>query len=149
MSLLQKIDADLKAALKASDKLKLSVLRLLKAAVKNRQIDKGGDLSDEEITAVISTLVKQRKESIEQFAKGGREDLVDQEQREMSVLQSYLPEQLSAEAVEGLIREAIRESGAAGEADMGKVMRILMPRVQGVADGKAVNARVRELLRSP
>jgi len=147
MSLLEKVDVDLRAALKASDKLKLSVLRLLKAAVKNRQIEKGGDLSDEEITAVISTLVKQRRESIEQFTRGGRNDLAEQEQLEIGVLQSYLPEQLSAEGIDRLIREAIQESGAAGEADMGKVMRVLMPRVRGMADGKVVNVRVRELLR--
>lgn len=147
MSLLRKVDADLTAALKASDKPKLSVLRLLKAAAKNRQIDKGGDLSDEEVTALIVTLIKQRRESIEQFTKGGRNDLVEQEQAEISILQAYLPAELSPEELDRLIREAITESGAVGEADMGKVMRVLMPRVRGVADGKVVNARVKELLR--
>lgn len=147
MSLLQTVDADLKVALKASDKPKLSVLRLLKAAAKNRQIDKGGDLSDEEVTALIATLIKQRRESIEQFSRGGRNDLVEQEQREITILQAYLPAELSPEELDRLIREAIAEAGAAGEADMGKVMRLLMPRVRGVADGKVVNARVRELLR--
>lgn len=147
MSLLRKVDADLTAALKASDKPRLSVLRLLKAAAKNRQIDKGGELSDEEVTALIVTFIKQRRESIEQFSRGGRTDLVEQEQRELSILQAYLPEELSPEDLDRLIREAIAESGAVGEADMGKVMRVLMPRVRGVADGKVVNARVRELLR--
>ncbi|MDA8078320.1 MAG: GatB/YqeY domain-containing protein [Nitrospiraceae bacterium] len=141
------IEADAKAALKASDKLKLSVLRLLKAAIKNRQIEKGRELSDEEIFAVITTLVKQRRESIEQFSRGGRTELAEQEQLEMAVLQAYLPQQLSPEDIDSLIREAIQESGAAGEADMGRVMRILMPRIKGVADGKIVNNRVRELLR--
>ncbi len=147
MSLLPIIEADAKAALKASDKLKLSVLRLLKAAIKNRQIEKGRELSDEEIFAVITTLVKQRRESIEQFSRGGRTELAEQEQLEMAVLQAYLPQQLSPEDIDSLIREAIQESGAAGEADMGRVMRILMPRIKGVADGKIVNNRVRELLR--
>ncbi len=146
MPLLPIIEADVKAALKSSEKVKLSVLRLLKAAIKNRQIEKGQELSDEEILAVISTLIKQRRESIEQFSRGGRADLVEQEQQEMAVLQAYMPHQLSPEDIDRLIREAIQASGAAGEADLGKVMRILAPRIKGVADGKIVNNRVRELL---
>jgi len=146
MSLLQKLDEDLKTALKTSDKLKLSVLRMVKAAVKNQQIDKGRELRDEEILAIFSTLAKQRRESIEQFSKGGREDLAQQESQELLILQSYMPVQLSAEELNAMILLAIKESSAENEGDMGKVMKILAPRIKGVADGKWVNNRVRELL---
>jgi uncharacterized protein YqeY len=146
MSLLQRFDDDLKVALKASDSLRVSVLRMAKAALKNKQIDKGGDLSEEEIISVLSTLSKQRKESIEQFSKGGREDLAEKERQELAILQSYMPEQLSPEELDRIIIEAIKESSAQGIKDMGKVMRLLMPRVKGAADGKVVNQRVKELL---
>jgi uncharacterized protein YqeY len=148
MSLIEKLDGDLKTALKQSDKLRLSSIRLVKAAIKNQQIAKGRDLSDEEVLSVISSLAKQRRESIEHFAKGGREDLAEQERRELSILQSYMPEQLSLAEIDSIILQAIRESSAKGEKDIGRVMRILMPRVKGLADGKMVNSRVRELLES-
>ncbi|OGW25801.1 MAG: aspartyl-tRNA amidotransferase [Nitrospirae bacterium GWC2_42_7] len=147
MSFLERLDEDLKKALKGSDKLRLSVLRMAKAAIKNQQIDKGRILSDEEVISILTTMSKQRKESIEQFSKGGRTDLAEQETQELSILQSYMPEQLSNEEVENIIVQAINESAAKSEADMGKVMKILMPRVKGVADGKWVNNRVRELLK--
>ena len=146
MSLLKKLDEDLITALKKSDKLKLSVLRMAKAAVKNQQIDKGRELQDEEILAIFSTLAKQRRESIEQFSKGGRDDLVQQETLELAILQSYMPAQLSAEEIDDMILQAIKESSAKNEGDMGKVMKILAPRIKGVADGKLVNNRVRALL---
>jgi uncharacterized protein YqeY len=148
MSLLQRIDGDLKTSLKGGEALKVSVLRLLKAAVKNRQIDSGRELSDEEILSVIASLAKQRRESIEQFSKGGREDLAEKERLELAILQSYMPEQLAPEELERMILQAIDESGAKTEADLGKVMRILMPRTKGLADGKWVNNRVRELLQT-
>ena len=148
MSLLQRLDEDLKTALRESDKLKLSAIRLVKAEVKNRQIERGRDLSDEEILSVISMLAKQRRESIEQFSKGGRNDLADQERRELAILQVYMPQQLSPEELDSLILQAIQESAARDEKDMGKVMKVLMPRVRGVSDGKAVNNRVKELLLS-
>jgi uncharacterized protein YqeY len=148
MTLLQRLDGDLKTALRGSDKLKLSAIRMVKAAVKNQQIEKGRDLSDEEVQSVISTLAKQRRESIEQFSKGGREDLADQERRELAVLQTYMPEQLSPLELDKIILQAIQESSAEGEKDMGKVMKVLMPRVRGIADGKIVNSRVKELLLS-
>lgn len=146
MSLLQKLDEDLKTALKKSDKLKLSVLRMAKAAVKNQQIDKGRELQDGEILAIFSTLAKQRRESIEQFLKGGRDDLVQQETKELAILQSYMPAQLSSQELDDMIIQAIKEVSANNEGDMGKVMKILAPRIKGVADGKWVNNRVRELL---
>lgn len=146
--MLERIDGDLKAALKSSDKVTLSVMRLLKSALKYRQIEKGGDLTDDDLTAVVSSMVKQRRESIEQFSGAGREDLAEQERRELEVLQRYLPRQFSQDELDEIILEAIRESGASGAADMGKVMRVLMPRVKGAADGRVVNSRVRELLQS-
>jgi uncharacterized protein len=148
MSLILRVDGDLKASLKGGEALKVSVLRLLKAAVKNRQIDSGRELSDEEILSVIASLAKQRRESIEQFSKGGREDLAEKERLELAILQSYMPAQLAPEEIERMILQAIDESGAKGEADLGKVMRVLMPRTKGLADGKWVNSRVRELLQS-
>jgi uncharacterized protein YqeY len=146
MALLQKLDEDLKVALKTSDKLKLSVLRLAKAAIKNQQIDKGRELQDEEILALFSTMAKQRRESIEQFLKGGRDDLALQENQELLILQSYMPAQLSVEEIDGMVLKAIKETSAKSEADMGKVMKILAPRIKGVADGKWVNNRVKTLL---
>jgi uncharacterized protein len=146
MPLLKKLDEDLKTALKTSDKLKLSVLRLVKAAIKNQQIDKGSELQDEEILALFSTLAKHRRESIEQFLKGGRGDLALQENQELLILQSYMPAQLSVEEIEKMILQAIEETSAKSEGDMGKVMKMLAPRVKGVADGRWVNNRVRELL---
>lgn len=147
MSFLEKLDEDLKKALKESDKLRLSVLRMAKAAIKNQQIDKGRILSDEEVISILTTMSKQRRESIEQFSKGGRTELAEQETQELSILQSYMPKQLSNDEVESIIVQAINESSAKSEADMGKVMKILMPRVKGIADGKWVNNRVRELLK--
>jgi hypothetical protein len=119
---------------------------MVKAAIKNKQVEKNRDLSEEEIFSVILTLSKQRRESIDLFLRGGREDLADKEKQELSILQSYLPSQLNPEELDRLIIEAIQESSAEGVKDMGKVMRLLMSRVKGTADGKTVNQRVKELL---
>jgi uncharacterized protein len=146
MPLLQKLDDDLKVAMKASESIKVSVLRMAKAALKYRQIEKGDVLSDEEILSVLSGLSKQRRESIEQFSKGGREDLAEKERQELSILQSYLPQQLTPEEIDRIIFEAIRESSAAGIKDMGKVMRLAIPRMKGAADGKIVSQRVKDIL---
>jgi uncharacterized protein YqeY len=146
MSLQQRLGDDLKAAMKSSDSLKTSVLRMVKAAIKNKQVEKRKDLSDEEIISVISTLTKQRRESIDLFSKGGREELAEKERQELAMLQLYLPGQLSPEDLDRIIMEAINESSAEGVKDIGKIMRLIMPRVQGAADGKVVNQRVRELL---
>lgn len=146
MSLLNKLDDDLKAAMKSSDSLKVSVLRMAKSAIKNRQIDMRKELSDDDILPVLSALAKQRRESIEQFAKGGRQDLVEKETAELAVLQSYLPQQMTPEELDRIVLEAIKESSAAGIKDMGKVMRLVMSRTKGAADGKLVNQRVKELL---
>ena len=146
MSLQQRLDNDLRGAIKSSDKLKTSALRMLKAAVKYKQTEKNTELSEEEIISVVLTLSKQRRESIDLFLKGGREDLADKEKQELSILQSYLPDQLTPEELDRFIIEAIAESSAEGVKDIGKVMRLVMSRVKGTADGKTVNLRVKELL---
>ena len=146
MSLLQKIDDDLKTAMKASDTVKVSVLRMAKAALKNKEIDKRDALSEDDIRSVLTSLSKRSKESIEQFAKGGREDLANKERQELSVLQTYLPQELTQEELDRIIDEAIRESSPESLKDIGNVMRLVMPRVRGAADGKVVNQRVRALL---
>jgi len=146
MSLLQKIDDDLKTAMKASDTVKVSVLRMAKAALKHKELEQKDALSEDDIRSVFSSLSKRSKESIEQFAKGGREDLADKERQELSVLQTYLPQELTQEELDRIIAEAIRESSAESLKDIGNVMRLVMPRIRGAADGKVVNQRVRALL---
>jgi uncharacterized protein YqeY len=148
MSLLDRIDDDLRSAMKASEGVKVSVLRMAKAALKNSQIDKRRDLTEEEVVGVLSSMVKQRRESIEQFARGRRIDLVKREEEEISFLLHYLPRQLSAEEIDSLIIEAIRESSAKTVRDIGKVMRTVMPRLKGAAEGSYVNKRVKEVIES-
>jgi hypothetical protein len=141
-------DADLKEALKARDHLRLSVIRMIKASVKNREIEKMSNLSDEEIVSVLTSLAKQRRESIEHFLAAGRTDLAEKEKSELDVITRYLPEQLSPEDLDKLIQAAMKECDASSPNDVGKVMKLLMPRVIGIADGQTVNRRVRELLAS-
>jgi len=146
LAILEDLNAALKEAMKSRDELKTSVIRMMKASLKNKEIEKMGTLTDEDILSALSTMAKQRRESIEQFANAGRTELAEKESRELEILQAYLPKQLSPEELDALIKNAISESGAKSAADMGKVMKVLMPNVKGVADGKAVNQRVKELL---
>lgn len=146
MSVLDTFTVELKEALKARDEVKLSTLRMIKASLKNKEIEKMAALSDEEIVAALSTMAKQRRESIEQYSAAGRTDLASREEQELTIILSYLPKQLSKEELDEIIRTAIQESGAASANDIGKVMKIIAPKVKGSADGKAVNQRVRELL---
>ena len=146
MSLLRKLDDDLKSAMKASDSLKVSVLRMAKSSVKYRKIETGKEPSDDDIISVLSVMAKQRKESIEQFSKGGRPELAEKESMELAVIQGYLPEQLSPEELDKIIIGAIKESAAEGLKDIGKVMRIVMLMTKGAADGKLVNQKVKEML---
>ncbi len=146
MSILDTITVELKEALKAREEVKLSTLRMIKASLKNKEIEKMAALTDKEIVAALSTMAKQRRESIEQYAAAGRTDLASREEQELSIILSYLPKQLSKEELDGLIRTAIQETGAVSANDIGKVMKVLAPKVKGAADGKAVNQRVRELL---
>ena len=148
MSLKDKLTADMKDAMKAREagKLRLSVIRLVRGAIRQQEIDGQKELSDEDVLGVSSKEVKQRRDSIEDFKKGGRDDLVAEAEAEIAVLMEYLPQQLSEDDVRALVKEAIAASGAASPKDMGKVMKELMPKVKGRADGKLVNGIVKELL---
>ena len=137
---------DYRAALRSGDKLKVSVIRLLTALIKNREVEKRGPLTDAEVMQAISSSCKQRQDSIEQYRQGGRQDLADKETAELHILQSYLPQPFTAEELEELVRAAIQEAQAASPKEMGKVMTLLMPKVTGRADGKVVSALVREML---
>jgi hypothetical protein len=146
VSLFERLENDFKEALKARDDRRVSILRMLKAAIKNREIEKGASLSDEEIYGVLSSFVKRARESIDQFSKGGRTDLAEKEREELRIIQAYLPEQLSEEELKGMVREVIEEVGASGMGDLGRVMKVIMPRVKGRADGRMVNTIVKEVL---
>ena len=147
MSMNDQVGADIAAAMKARDASRLSALRMLKAAVMNKGVEKGRDLDDAEVLQVIASLVKQRKDSIEQFSKAGRADLVDKETAELTVLQAYLPAAATPEEINAAVAEAIAETGASSPKDMGKVMKAVMPKLAGKnADGKAVNEAVRRSL---
>jgi uncharacterized protein YqeY len=137
---------DLKSALRSGDKLRTSVIRLLTALIKNREVEKRGPLTDAEAIQAVSASCKQRQEAIEQYRQGGRQDLVDKETAELAILQSYLPAALSPDELQTLVREAIRDAQASSPREMGKVMALLMPKVTGRADGKVVSTLVRELL---
>jgi uncharacterized protein YqeY len=147
MSLNDKVAADITAAMKAKDAARLSALRMLKAAIMNKGVEKGRDLEDAEIQQVVSSLVKQRRDSIEQFSKAGRTDLVDKETGEVAVLEAYLPPAVTAEEIDAAVTAAIAETGASTPKDMGKVMKAVMPKLAGKnADGKVVNEAVRRKL---
>lgn len=143
MTFKNKVEQEMILAAKATDKARLSALRLVKNGLHNREIDLRRELDEAEFIQLLSGMVKQRKDSIEQFEKGGRPDLVAKEEAELKVIQEFLPEQMSEAELDGLIAEAIRETGAAGVRDMGKVMKVLMPKVAGKADGKAVGEKVK------
>ena len=146
MSLKDKITQDMKDALRAGDKPRLSVIRLMLAAVKQREVDERITLDDNQVLVVLDKMLKQRRESVIQYAKGGRQDLVDQETAEIRAIQAYLPTQLTDAELEGLIAAAIQASGAASIKDMGKVMGLLKSKVQGRADLGAVSARIKTKL---
>jgi len=146
MSLCEQWQADLRQAMKSGDKVRVSTLRLLTAAVKNRQIDKGAALDDAEALDVVRLATKQRHEAIALARQYGREDVAQQEERELAILVTYLPEQLSTEDLIQRIDTVIRELEATSEKDLGRVMRVLMPTVKGRADGNTVNRLVRERL---
>ena len=146
MDIQAKLNEDMVTAAKAKDKIRLSALRMLKTALHNREIDLMRPLNETETMQVLSGLVKQRKDSIELFAKGGRQDLVEKEEAELKILQDFMPAQMSDEEVETLIQKAIADVGAASVKDMGKVMKVLMPQITGRADGKAAGEKVKALL---
>ena len=149
MSIKDLLTEDMKQAMKdkESGKLRLSVIRMARANIKNIDIDEKRELNDDEVLAVLVKEVKMRQDSLEEFAKAGREELVEQAKQEIAILRKYLPEQLSDEELRALVEEAVAETGAAGPKDMGKVMAALMPKTRGRADGKRINTMVRELLK--
>ena len=147
MLLRDKVNGDIAAAMKTKQPARLSALRMLKAAIMNKGVEEGRDLDDVQVVKVVSTLVKQRRDAIEQFAKAGRQDLVDKETAEIAVLEEYLPPAATAADIDAAVAEAIAETGAASVKDIGKVMKAVMPRLAGKnADGRAVNEAVRRKL---
>ena len=143
-SLKERIDADLKEAMRSKDELGTSVLRMLKSAVKYKEVEPGAHaLDDTGVMAVIQTLIKQRRDSVEQFLAGKRTDLAEKEEKEIAKLQSYLPAQMSPDELRAEVRAVIAQVGAKGPKDMGAVMKALLPKVQGRAEGKAVSEAVK------
>ncbi|HHI02161.1 MAG: GatB/YqeY domain-containing protein [Candidatus Zixiibacteriota bacterium] len=146
MSLLKRIDEDLIKALKNRENDKVTLFRGLKSDIKYKQIEKGEKLTDDEVSAVLTSAAKRRRDSIEQFKAGGRQDLVDKETAELEIIKVYLPEQLSEEKLREIISRAIEKTGADSPARMGLVMKEVMPEVKGKADGKTVNKIAVEML---
>jgi uncharacterized protein YqeY len=140
------LESAIKDAMRARDKERLGILRMASSALKQIEIDERTELGDDRVLAVLDKLVKQRKESIQQYREGGRDDLADQEEAEVAILQEFLPQPLSDDEIATLIDEAIVETAASSMQDMGKVMGVLKPRMQGRADMSAVSAKVKERL---
>ena len=148
MSLKARIQEDVKTAMRAHERERLAALRLVTAAIKQKEVDERIELNDEQVLAVLDKMVKQRRESLEQYQQAGRDDLAAREQFELDLIQSYLPEPLGAAALADLIRSTIAELGASSLRDMGPVMNVLRPQVQGRADMKAVSEAVKAQLAS-
>jgi len=146
MSLRQRIGDDMKAAMKARDSQRLSAIRLLLSAIKQREVDERTELDDSAVTSVVERAIKQRRDAAEQFDKAGRSELAEAERFEIEVLSAYLPEQLDESAIDAEISSAMAAIGASGPADMGKLMGVLKPKLAGRADMATVSARVRRAL---
>ena len=146
MTLKERLNDDLKSAMKQKEETRLAAIRQIRGAIQKKEIDVGRDLTEDDMLKVIGTLIKQHKESIEMFEKGGRAELVAKEQEELTALESYVPQQMSEEAVKALILEVIQATGATSAKDIGKVMKAVMAKTQGRADGKMVNQWVKEML---
>jgi uncharacterized protein YqeY len=149
MSLKQRILSDMTAAMKARDAARTSTLRMVKAAVQNREIEKGGELSEEELTKALQSLVKQRRDSVEQYEKAGREELAEKERAEIVVIEEYLPQAATREEIERAVSEAVAETGATSPKEMGAVMKAALAKLSGKsADGRAVSEIVKSKLQS-
>ncbi len=147
MGLVERIQQDLISAMKTKDELRLSVLRMVKTALKNKQVGKMAALEDAEAVQVLSTLIKQRRDSIEQFRRGGRTDLVEKEQKEIAIIEGYLPARASDAEIDAAIAAAVAETGAKSPKDLGAVMKHVMARFKGqIVDGKTVSERVKAKL---
>ena len=146
MSLKEKLSEDMKAAMRAKESEKLATIRLINAAIKQREVDERVELGDDQVLSVIEKMIKQRKDSITQFEAGGRQDLADKEKSEITVLATYMPAQMSEAEVQAEVAAAVVQSGASGPQDMGKVMAVLKPKLAGRADMTAVSGLVKAAL---
>jgi uncharacterized protein YqeY len=146
MSLEERLVEEMNQALKSSDKLRLSAIRMIRSALKNKEIELRKKLEDEQVVKVIQAMVRKGEESVEQFQAGGRMDLVDKEKKEIEILKSFLPQPLSQEEILKIIDQSIQETQASSAKDIGKVMKSVMPKIGGKADGKLVNQLVKERL---
>ena len=148
MSLLSRLNDDMKTAMKAKDKESLQVIRMIKSSIQNEQIKEGHDLTEDEELTVLSREMKQRRDSLHEFEEAGRDDLAEKVKSEIVIVEKYMPEQLSEDDIRQLVQEAITQTGASSVKEFGKVMGAIMPKVKGKADGNQVNAIVKELLQS-
>lgn len=146
MSLSERLNEDMKQAMKSQDKFRLSVIRMVRASVKNLEIDERRTISDDEVIGILKRELKQRKESLQEFVNAGRDDLAETAKAEIAIISEYLPEQLSEGEIKELVEQTIQEVGASSKSDMGKVMGALMPKLNGRADGKTVNRFVQQFL---
>ena len=146
MTLKETLSEDMKSAMRAKDSEKLATIRLINAAIKQREVDERIELGDDQVLAVIEKMIKQRKDSITQFESGGRQDLADKEKSEITVLAAYMPAQMSEAEVQAEVAAAVSQAGASGPQDMGKVMAVLKPKLAGRADMTAVSALVKAAL---
>ena len=146
MNLLERLESDMVKAAKARDSERLGAIRFVRSRTKNRQIELKRELKDEDVIEVLSRIAKQHRESIEQFQEGGRDELVEHERRQLAVVEDYLPAQLGEQELLEILSGVIEETGAAGPRDIGMVMKTIMPRVKGLADGKIVKALVQSRL---
>ncbi len=147
LSLSEQIMSDMKEAMKARDKVRLNTVRMIKSALMNEKIKAGHDLTAEEELTVLSREKKQREESIDEFTKADRKDLADETKQELAIVESYLPKQMTEEELNQAVSSAIAEVNAQGKSDFGKVMKVLMPKIKGKADGKAASNAVRKQLK--
>jgi hypothetical protein len=146
MTLKERLIEDVKAAMKARDELRVSVLRLARASLQNAEVAKNAELDDAGVVEVLEREAKKRRESIEEFNKAGRADLADKEQRELEILQGYLPQPMSEDELRAVIQQCIMEAGATSPKETGTVMKVLMPKIRGRADGKVANQIVQQML---
>ncbi|MDF2925522.1 MAG: aspartyl-tRNA amidotransferase [Paenibacillaceae bacterium] len=146
MNLNDRLNEDMKQAMRSQDKFRLSVIRMVRSSIKNIEIDQRKTLDDQEVLDVLNREIKQRRDSLHEFEKAGRQDLADQLKQELTILAEYMPRQLSEDEVKVIVQQTIQEVGASSKADIGKVMGALMPKVKGLADGKLVNQIVQQSL---
>jgi uncharacterized protein len=146
MNLSERLNDDMKQAMKSQEKFKLTTIRMIRSSIKNQEIELKRPLEDAEVLDILSREIKQRKDALQEFEKAGRNDLADKVKAEADLLTVYLPKQLNEEEIKVIVQQTIQETGASSKADIGKVMSALMPKVKGRADGKLVNQAVQQLL---